>query len=125
MPGIGKSSFVFVLLWALLHKCCWNLILLKFKESDSYYAFDKDGKVSSTVNPAVAANWVEAEEEGKVWYLADWKIDKHYWSLPCKYPKAEVDERFDKWGGVPRHVLSKTGIHQQQELEDVGNTNDH
>ncbi|EFJ32821.1 hypothetical protein SELMODRAFT_407963 [Selaginella moellendorffii] len=117
-----------------------------------YYAFDKDGKVSSTMDPVVAATWVYSEEEGKVWYLADWKIDKNYWSRPCKvviatspgddvirlfvpmwsreeihtlndqvfkHPKAEVDDRFDKWGGVPRHVLSKTNIHQGKELEDA------
>ncbi|EFJ32453.1 hypothetical protein SELMODRAFT_407947 [Selaginella moellendorffii] len=83
-PGISKSSFVFVVLWELLQKHCWNLILLKFKESNRYYAFDKDSKVSSTVSSAVTVNWVEAEEEGKVWYLADWKIGKYYWSLPCK-----------------------------------------
>ncbi|EFJ34622.1 hypothetical protein SELMODRAFT_406107 [Selaginella moellendorffii] len=158
-PGIGKSGFLFVLLWELLHKHCWNLIILKFRESERYYAFDKDGKVSSTIDPVVAVTWVHAEEKCMVWYLADWKFTKNHRSLPCKtviatlsereqkhhrddvirlfvptwsreeihtlndrvfkHPKAEVDDRFDKWGGIPRHVLSKTSIHQRQELEDA------
>ncbi|EFJ20796.1 hypothetical protein SELMODRAFT_443705 [Selaginella moellendorffii] len=123
MPGISKSSFVFVVLWELLQKRCWNLILLKFKESNRYYTFEKDGKVSSlpslrigwrpkrkarcstwqtgrlisTIGACLARLFIPMWSREEIHTLNDWVF---------KHPKAEVDKKFNKWGVLATQSLS-------------------